>query len=706
MEKFILLAPFVGSLIAGFGWRFIGEKGAQWLTTGILFLCAALSWVLFLNFDGQAYTIHLLDWINSGTLSTDWAIRIDRLTVIMLIVVNTVSSLVHLYSMGYMAHDENWGHHEHYKARFFAYLSFFTFAMLMLVTSDNLVQMFFGWEGVGVASYLLIGFYYKKPSANAAAMKAFVVNRVGDFGFALGIFGLYMLTDSIQFDVIFDNAPHLAETQLHFLWSDWNAANLLAFLLFVGAMGKSAQLILHTWLPDAMEGPTPVSALIHAATMVTAGVFLVCRMSPLFEYAPETKSFIMYLGAATAFFAATVGLVQNDIKRVIAYSTCSQLGYMFVAAGAGIYGAAMFHLFTHAFFKAMLFLGAGSVIHAMHHEQDMRNYGNLRKKIPFTFWAMMIGTLAITGVGIPLTYYGFAGFLSKDAIIESAYASGNGFAFWALVIAALFTSFYSWRLMFMTFYGKERGDHHTHEHAHESPLVMLVPLGVLAMGAIFAGMIWLKPFFGDHDKMTEFFGMPHHVAATEEGAATDHAAPAEEHAATDAAHGEVAADASHAAMAAEHHGAERGAIFMSDASNEVLDAAHHSPVWVKVSPFIAMLIGFFTAWVMYIRKPHLPAHLAANQAPLYNFLLNKWYFDELYDFVFVQPAKAIGRFFWKRGDEQTIDGGINGLAMGIVPFLTKLAGRAQSGYVFTYAFAMVLGIAVILTWVTLTGGSH
>ena len=706
MEKFILLAPFVGSLIAGFGWRFIGEKGAQWLTTGILFLCAALSWVLFLNFDGQAYTIHLLDWINSGTLNTDWAIRIDRLTVIMLIVVNTVSSLVHLYSMGYMAHDENWGHHEHYKARFFAYLSFFTFAMLMLVTSDNLVQMFFGWEGVGVASYLLIGFYYKKPSANAAAMKAFVVNRVGDFGFALGIFGLYMLTDSIQFDVIFDNAPHLAETQLHFLWSDWNAANLLAFLLFVGAMGKSAQLILHTWLPDAMEGPTPVSALIHAATMVTAGVFLVCRMSPLFEYAPETKSFIMYLGAATAFFAATVGLVQNDIKRVIAYSTCSQLGYMFVAAGAGIYGAAMFHLFTHAFFKAMLFLGAGSVIHAMHHEQDMRNYGNLRKKIPFTFWAMMIGTLAITGVGIPLTYYGFAGFLSKDAIIESAYASGNGFAFWALVIAALFTSFYSWRLMFMTFYGKERGDHHAHEHAHESPLVMLVPLGVLAMGAIFAGMIWLKPFFGDHDKMTEFFGMPHHVAATEEGAATDHAAPAEEHGATDAAHGEVAADASHAAMAAEHHGAERGAIYMSDASNEVLDAAHHSPVWVKVSPFIAMLIGFFTAWVMYIRKPHLPAQLAANQAPLYNFLLNKWYFDELYDFVFVQPAKAIGRFFWKRGDEQTIDGGINGLAMGIVPFLTKLAGRAQSGYVFTYAFAMVLGIAVILTWVTLTGGSH
>ncbi len=707
MEKIILLAPLVGSIIAGFGWRVIGEKGAQWLTTAILFLAAILSWTMFLTFDGQAYTSPILTWIESGRLSTEWAIRIDRLTVIMLIVVTTVSSLVHLYSMGYMAHDENWGEGESYKARFFAYLSFFTFAMLALVTADNLVQMFFGWEGVGVASYLLIGFYYKKPSANAAAIKAFVVNRVGDFGFALGIFGLFMLTDSIQFDAVFDQAPHLAETSLHFLWADWNAANLLAFLLFVGAMGKSAQLFLHTWLPDAMEGPTPVSALIHAATMVTAGVFLVCRMSPLFEYAPEAKTFIIYIGAMTAFFAATVGLVQNDIKRVIAYSTCSQLGYMFVAAGSGIYGAAMFHLLTHAFFKAMLFLGAGSVIHAMHHEQDMRNYGNLRKKIPLTFWAMLIGTLAITGVGIPMTTIGFAGFLSKDAIIESAYGSGNLFAFWSLVVAALFTSFYSWRLMFMTFFGKERGDHHAHEHAHESPAVMTIPLGVLALGAIFAGMLWYTPFFGDHDKMSEFFGMPHHeVAASEEGAAATEGHDTEAMAEGDAAHGEVATDASHAAMATEHHAAARGAIYMSDASNEVLDAAHHAPTWAKTSPFFAMLIGFLLAFQMYIRKPELPAKLAENQRPLYLFLLNKWYFDELYDYVFVRPSKAIGRFLWKRGDEQTIDGGINGLALGIVPFLTRLAGRAQSGYVFTYAFAMVLGIAVIITWVTLTGGSH
>ena len=695
MATFILLAPLVGALIAGFGWRFIGEKAAQVITTGILFTCALLSWVMFLSFDGYAYTVDLLKWIESGSLETFWAIRIDRLTLIMLIVVNSVSSLVHLYSFGYMAHDENFPD-TNYKARFFAYLSFFTFAMLMLVTSDNLVQMFFGWEGVGVASYLLIGFYFKKPSANAAAMKAFVVNRVGDFGFALGIFGLFMLTDSVQFDVIFDQAPVLAETSIRFLWTDWNAANLLAFLLFVGAMGKSAQLLLHTWLPDAMEGPTPVSALIHAATMVTAGVFLVCRMSPLIEYAPYAKSFIMYLGAFTAFFAATVGLVQNDIKRVIAYSTCSQLGYMFVAAGAGIYGAAMFHLFTHAFFKAMLFLGAGSVIHAMHHEQDMRNYGNLRKKIPVTFWAMMIGTLAITGVGIPLTYYGFAGFLSKDAIIESAWASGNGFAFWALVVAALFTSFYSWRLMFLTFWGEERGDHHAHEHAHESPLVMLIPLGALALGAIFAGMIWLKPFFGDHDKMVKFFGMPHHVEMSVEGHGDDHAA--DDHG--DAAHGD-----DHA-MADKDHGAERGAIYMSAESEAILDEAHHAPKWVKISPFLAMLIGLVTAWVMYIRKPEWPAKLAENQRPLYLFLLNKWYFDELYDFVFVRPAQALGRFLWKRGDENTIDGGINGLAMGIVPFLTRLAGRAQSGYVFTYAFAMVLGIAAILTWVTLTGGAH
>ena len=408
MEPIILFAPLLGAIICGFGWRLIGEFAAQWVATFLLFLACALSWIVFLGFDGETQQIPIFRFIESGSLSTDWAIRLDRLTAIMLIVVTTVSALVHLYSFGYMDHDENFREGESYKPRFFAYLSFFTFAMLALVTSDNLVQMFFGWEGVGVASYLLIGFYYRKPSANAAAIKAFIVNRIGDFGFALGIFALFFLTDSIDLDIVFEAAPVLAETQISFLWTDWNAANLTAFLLFIGAMGKSAQLFLHTWLPDAMEGPTPVSALIHAATMVTAGVFLVSRMSPLFEFAPEAKVFVVVIGASTAFFAATVGLVQNDIKRVVAYSTCSQLGYMFFAAGVGVYSAAMFHLFTHAFFKAMLFLGAGSVIHAMHHEQDMRNYGALRKKIPYTFWAMMIGTLAITGVGIPLTQIGFA----------------------------------------------------------------------------------------------------------------------------------------------------------------------------------------------------------------------------------------------------------------------------------------------------------
>jgi len=709
METIILFAPLVGAIIGGFGWRVIGETGAMAVTTGLLFLSCLLSWVTFLSFDGVTQHIHVLNFIQSGTLDTSWSIRLDRLTAIMLIVVTTVSALVHLYSWGYMAHDENWREGESYKPRFFAYLSFFTFAMLSLVTADNLVQMFFGWEGVGVASYLLIGFYYRKASANAAAIKAFVVNRVGDFGFALGIFGLFYLVDSINMDDVFAAAPTLAETQLSFLWTDWNAANLLAFLLFVGAMGKSAQLLLHTWLPDAMEGPTPVSALIHAATMVTAGVFLVCRMSPLFEYAPEAKSFVMYIGAATAFFAATVGLVQNDIKRVIAYSTCSQLGYMFVAAGAGVYSAAMFHLLTHAFFKAMLFLGAGSVIHAMHHEQDMRNYGGLRKKIPLTFWAMMIGTLAITGVGIPLSgWIGFAGFVSKDAIIESAWGSGNMFAFTALVVAALFTSFYSWRLMFMTFYGKARGDHHAHDHAHESPSVMTIPLGVLAVGAVLAGMIWYKPFFGDHERMLEFFAMPAH-ATTEEGAA-DHAATAE--ATTEPAAEAAATETTeHAAPADEGHGTEAGhaalgAIYMSEASNAVLDAAHHSPVWVKISPFIAMLIGLATAYVFYIRDPSIPVRLAARQPILYRFLLNKWYFDEIYETIFIKPALWLGRFLWKKGDGNVIDGSINGVAMGFIPTLTRIVNRAQSGYIFHYAFAMVIGIAALLTWMTLSGGAH
>ncbi|TNE62992.1 MAG: NADH-quinone oxidoreductase subunit L [Rhodobacteraceae bacterium] len=709
MESIVLFAPLVGAIVAGFGWRVIGEKGAQYLTTGLLFLAAILSWVLFLTHDGQTHHVTILRWIDSGSLSVDWGIRLDRLTTIMLIVVNTVSALVHLYSLGYMAHDENFNDDEPYRARFFAYLSLFTFTMLMLVTADNLLQMFFGWEGVGLASYLLIGFYIKKPSAGAASMKAFIVNRVGDFGFILGMAGLFFMTDSIRLDDVFAQGPALAGTTLHFLWNDWNAANLLAFLLFIGAMGKSAQLLLHTWLPDAMEGPTPVSALIHAATMVTAGVFLVTRMSPIFEYAPQAQMFIVYIGATTAFFAATVGLVQNDIKRVIAYSTCSQLGYMFVAAGVGAYGPAMFHLLTHAFFKAMLFLSAGSVITAMHHEQDMRNYGGLRKKIPFTFWMMIIGTLAITGVGIPFSGemfgvpIGFAGFLSKDSIIESAYASGIGYAFWMLVIAALFTSFYSWRLIFMTFFGKERGDHHAHEHAHESPLVMLVPIGVLSLGAIFGGMLWYNSFFGDHTRFTEFFGLPHHA----EVEMVDGHGEATGEAAADA-HGEAVVVTEGEEMHAEAHAegmAPQGAIFVA-ADNTILDDAHHAPTWVKVSPFIAMLIGLVMAMWFYIWSPSLPKKLAESQPVAYRFLLNKWYFDEIYDALIVRPVLALGRFFWKRGDEGTIDGAINGLAMGIVPFFTRLAGRAQTGFIFTYAFSMVLGIVLLITWMTIGGGAQ
>ncbi|TMV14800.1 NADH-quinone oxidoreductase subunit L [Arenibacterium halophilum] len=705
METIILFAPLVGALLCGFGWKVIGETAAQWVATGLLFLSALLSWIAFFSFEGVTEHITVLRFIESGSLATEWAIRMDRLTAIMLIVITTVSSLVHLYSFGYMAHDPQWKDGESYKPRFFAYLSFFTFAMLALVTSDNLVQMFFGWEGVGVASYLLIGFYYRKPSANAAAIKAFVVNRVGDFGFALGIFCLFFLTDSIDFNTIFSEASTLAETQVSFLWAEWNAANLVAFLLFIGAMGKSAQLLLHTWLPDAMEGPTPVSALIHAATMVTAGVFLVCRMSPIMEFAPEATAFITVLGATTAFFAATVGLVQTDIKRVIAYSTCSQLGYMFVAAGVGMYSAAMFHLFTHAFFKAMLFLGAGSVIHAMHHEQDMMNYGGLRKKIPYTFWAMMIGTLAITGVGIPLTHIGFAGFLSKDAIIESAWAGGSSYGFWLLVIAAAMTSFYSWRLIFLTFYGTPRGDKHTHEHAHESPMVMLIPLGVLSLGAIFAGMIWYNAFFGHTDRVAQFYGIPLAGAETEQVAHGETAAADGEQAehGGDAGHGE---DATHGG---EHHAAfggnpGDGALYFAP-DNHVLDDAHAAPVWVKVSPFIAMLLGLGLAVWFYLVNPSLPRRLAEQQQPLYLFLKNKWYFDELYNVVFVRPALGIGRLFWKRGDGSIIDGFLNGVAMGIVPFFTRLAGRAQSGYIFTYAFWMVLGIAALVTWMSI-GGSN
>jgi NADH-quinone oxidoreductase subunit L len=532
--------------------------------------------------------------------------------------------------------------------------------MLALVTGDNLLQIFFGWEGVGVASYLLIGFWFKKASANAAAIKAFIVNRVGDFGFLLGMFGLFYLTGSIQLDDVFASAPKLAETTTGFLGYQVSAIELICILLFVGACGKSAQLFLHTWLPDAREGPTPVSALIHAATMVTAGVFLVCRMSPLFEYAHGALLIVTVIGATTAFFAATVGLVQNDIKRVIAYSTCSQLGYMFAAAGVGAYEAAMFHLFTHAFFKALLFLGAGSVIHAMHHEQDMRKMGGLRHKIPKTFWMMMAGTVAITGVGVPFLYIletpiGFAGFVSKDMIIESTFAAHSGagkYAFALLVVAAAMTSFYSWRLIFMTFYGETRADHHTFDHAHESPNVMLVPLYLLAAGALLAGINWYPDFVGHHE--AEWWGT---------------------------------------------------AIFNA-ADNHVLHDAHAIHWLAKLAPFVAMLLGLGIAYQMYIRDPQAPARLAAQHPALYQFLLNKWYFDEIYEFLFVRPAKAIGRFLWKRGDGSVIDGFLNGVAMGLVPLLTRFAGRVQSGYLFHYAFAMLLGISALITWLAVTGGAH
>ncbi|MGE7470249.1 NADH-quinone oxidoreductase subunit L [Bosea sp. NPDC003192] len=674
MYQAIVFLPLIGFFIAGLFGRLIGARASEIVTTTLLLLSAVLSWVaLFqVGFGSGTTRVQVATWLASADLRVDWAFRIDTLTAVMLVVVNTVSSLVHLYSIGYMHEDPS-------RPRFFAYLSLFTFAMLMLVTADNLVQMFFGWEGVGLASYLLIGFWYQKPSANAAAIKAFVVNRVGDFGFLLGIFLVFVLTGSVAFDSIFPQIAGLTERSFRFLGYDWNALTLTALLLFMGAMGKSAQFLLHTWLPDAMEGPTPVSALIHAATMVTAGVFMVARLSPIFEYAPVALTVVVVIGATTAFFAATVGLVQNDIKRVIAYSTCSQLGYMFVAMGVGAYSAGIFHLFTHAFFKALLFLGAGSVIHAMHHEQDMRNMGGLRKHIPWTAAAMTIGTLALTGVGIPGTVLGFAGFFSKDAIIESAYASiGHGsfassYAFVLLVAAALMTSFYSWRLYFMTFEGQPRwgghghghddhahaahahddnhGHGHGHDHTpHESPLVMLIPLAVLSLGAVAAGFAFKEAFVG-HDY--------------------------------------------------EHFW--KAALFTGK-DNHILHAMHEVPKWVVASPFVAMLIGFVLAWYMYMRRPEIPGKLAAANPVLYKFLLNKWYFDEIYDFLFVKPAMWLGRFLWKKGDGAVIDGlGPDGVSARVVDVTNRVV-RLQTGYVYHYAFAMLIGVAGLVTWYLMARG--
>ena len=680
MYHAIVFLPLIGFLIAGLFGRAIGARASEVVTTSIIVFAALLSWIAFVTvgFGPGATRIQVARWMVSGDLVVDWAFRVDTLTVVMLVVVNTVSALVHLYSVGYMAEDPD-------RPRFFGYLSLFTFSMLMLVTADNLVQMFFGWEGVGLASYLLIGFWYKKPSAVAAAMKAFIVNRIGDFGFALGIFLVFVLTGSVAFDPIFAKAAELVGANFRFLGQDWNALTLACLLLFMGAMGKSAQFLLHTWLPDAMEGPTPVSALIHAATMVTAGVFMVARLSPLFELAPVALSAVLIVGATTAFFAGTIGLVQNDIKRVIAYSTCSQLGFMFVALGAGAYGAGMFHLFTHAFFKALLFLGAGSVIHAMHHEQDIRRMGGLASKIPFTAAMMLVGTLALTG--FPLT----AGYFSKDAIIESAYAThtfGNGYAFLLLSITAALTSFYSWRLFFLTFWGAPRwgahaveahgADPHSTAHAHgvaadphalaahddhgqghghgahephESPKTMLIPLAVLAFGALFAGLAFKGAFIG--------------------------------------------------------HGYEAfwKTTLVPGPNNHVLHDMHEVPAWVVWTPTIAMLLGFALAWLFYVKSPDLPRQLAASQPMLYRFLLNKWYFDELYDFLFVRPAKWLGRQLWKKGDGMVIDGlGPDGVSARVID-VTNAVVRLQTGYVYHYAFAMLIGVAALVTWYML-GGAH
>ncbi len=673
----IVFLPLIAAIIAGLGGRVIGNTAAKLVTTGALFIGALLSWPIFFQFLGgeaEAGVVPVVEWIRSGDLVVDWALRLDTLTAVMLVVVTTVSSLVHLYSWGYMAEDPS-------QPRFFAYLSLFSFAMLMLVTADSLVQMFFGWEGVGLASYLLIGFWYHKPSANAAALKAFVVNRVGDFGFMLGIFATFLVFGTVSIPAILEAAPGMAGSTIGFAGMRVETMTLLCLLLFVGAMGKSAQLGLHTWLPDAMEGPTPVSALIHAATMVTAGVFMVCRLSPMFEVSTTALTVVTYVGAATALFAATVGTVQNDIKRVIAYSTCSQLGYMFFAAGVGAYGAAIFHMVTHAFFKALLFLGAGSVIHAMHHEQDMRYYGALRREIPWTFWAMIAGTLAITGVGI-IGVFGFAGFYSKDAILEAAFASNTvhgTIAFWIGAFAALLTSFYSWRLIFLTFFGKARwagsehiqhavhhveddpaelaADHDSaadHEvsavegtagyHPHESPWTILVPLGLLSLGAIFSGFLFYHHFFD----------------------------------------------------------AEGGAHFWAGSlvnNAELIEAAHHVPLWVKLTPAFVMLVGLGIAWRNYIHRPDAPARFVAMFGGLHKFLMHKWYFDELYDLVFVRPAMALGRFFWKQGDEQTIDRfGPHGAALAVAVG-NRVTTRFQSGYVYSYALVMLLGLIAAASWV-------
>ena len=654
MIKFIIFAPLIASIYSGFFYKKFNEKTVLYFTTSLIFLSALLSWYILLSLDfSKVETIILIKWLESGSLLVNWELRLDSLTTIMLTVVTTISAFVHFYSLGYMSHDPNWETDEKYKPRFFSYLSLFTFAMLMLVTSNNFVQLFFGWEGVGLASYLLIGFYYKKSSANLASIKAFIVNRVGDIGLALAIFCTFFYVNSLNFDELFSKSQEISKKNIEILFFNFNALEFIVILFFLGAMGKSAQLFLHTWLPDAMEGPTPVSALIHAATMVTAGVFLVCRLSPVIEYTPIASNLIILVGTTTAFFAGTVALVQNDVKRIIAYSTCSQLGFMFAAAGIGLYQAAMFHLFTHAFFKALLFLCAGSIIHSMHHQQDIRFYGGLRKKLPITFYSMMIGTLAITGLGIPLSYdlfhlpIGFSGFVSKDAIIEGIYASKNESAFiyfLLITICTLLTSLYSWRLIILTFFGDYKGKIEHFNHAVEDSRPINITLIFLSICSILVGVIFYDIFLG---KNAEYFFSQ--------------------------------------------------SLFISP-DNTVFYDLHYIPKWAKITPFLAMIAGLFLALYFYVMKPKLPQIFSNNQKILYRFLLNKWYFDELYNFLFVKSSRWLGTFFWKTGDERIIDGFINFISLTFIPTITKYVGRLQTGFIYHYAFAIFIGLVSILTY--------
>ena len=631
MATSIIFLPLLGFLFCFLLGKQFNYKVYQISTTSILFLCTLFSWIIFIQFINNKETeiIFILNWISSGNFIVDWSIRLDTLTAVMFIVVTTVSACVHLYSIGYMEEDPS-------KIRFMGYLSLFTFFMLVLVSSNNLLQMFFGWEGVGLASYLLIGFWHHKDSANKAAIKAFVVNRVGDFGYAIGIAGIFYIFGTISFDSIFSQVDQFSEHQIQFLSFSFPTLDFLCFLLFIGAMGKSAQLGLHTWLPDAMEGPTPVSALIHAATMVTAGVFLVARMSPLYEFATFTNLFITFIGAATAIFAASIALTQNDIKRVIAYSTCSQLGYMFFAAGVGAYNASIFHLTTHAFFKALLFLSAGSVIHAMHHEQDMRKMGGLYKKIPFTATMMWIGSLAI--IGFPY----LSGYYSKESILENAFYASNGIAYFAYlvgILTALLTAFYSWRLLFLTFHGENRSDNKTYDHAHESPLVMTVPLFILAIGSIFSGIFFADYFIGYYKK--EFWD---------------------------------------------------NAILLTESSHKYL------PLTQSLISKSAVAIGILVCVLIYSNNLNRAKNLSYNLDPLYSLSKNKWYVDELYHKVFVLTFFKLANFFWKKGDEKTIDGlGPNGVSW-IISKSSSYVSLFQSGYLFHYAFAMLGGLVIILTW--------